>query len=128
MVLASGGCGRSDPPKSTAQEAASTEVSNPEGPAPEIIDGAALYTQYCAMCHMADGNGVPNFQPPIAGSPIAKGDVAKLEAVIRAGSAALGGRENPFGNEMPPFGHLKEEEIKALVWYVHENFGKSGGQ
>lgn len=80
------------------------------------------------MCHMADGGGVPNFQPPIAGSPIAKGNVAKLEAVIRAGSAVLKDRENPFGNEMPPFGHLSDAEIKALVEYVHVTFGPTGAR
>jgi mono/diheme cytochrome c family protein len=127
-VLGTVGCGRSeksDPPRPNPAPAETATV--PEA-VPEVAHGEALYTQYCAMCHMADGGGVPNFQPPIAGSPVAKGNVAKLEAVIRAGSAVLKDRENPFGNEMPPFGHLSDGEIKALVEYVHATFGPSGAR
>ena len=127
-VLATVGCGRSEKPEPPKPNPAPAEPAVVPEVVPEVADGAALYTQHCAMCHMADGGGVPNFQPPIVGSPIAKGNVAKLEAVIRAGSAVLKNRENPFGNEMPPFGHLSDGEVKALVEHVRANFGRSGAR
>ena len=89
------------------------------------MDGAALYTQHCATCHMEDGQGVPNFQPAIVGSPVLTAEPLRLEIVIRGGSAALQDRPNPNGWEMPPFGYLSDAEIKALTGYVRAQFGES---
>lgn len=92
--------------------------------AEETPDGKALYLQHCAACHMANGRGVPNFQPSLVGSPIVNGPTEKLEATIWAGSSFLASqRENPFGVTMPPFGYLSGEEAKAIVAYVLEAFG-----
>ncbi len=71
---------------------------------------------------MADGHGVPNMQPGLVGSPIVNGDPDRLYAVIRAGSAALRDRPGGFGNEMPPFGLLSEEETRAVADYIRERF------
>lgn len=89
------------------------------------IDGKAVYMKHCATCHMADGRGVPSFQPGIVDSPIVTGELETLEAVIWAGSAYLGTiRENPTGHNMPPFGYLSGEEVKALALFVKENFSE----
>jgi mono/diheme cytochrome c family protein len=85
--------------------------------------GEEVYDTYCSVCHMPDGTGVPNFQPALAGSPIVSGDAAKLEAVVRAGSAALRDRPSTVQAEMPPFGTLSDEEVKGVVEYVRARFG-----
>jgi mono/diheme cytochrome c family protein len=39
-------------------------------PAPAAVSppaGQQLYARHCLSCHQADGGGVPNMQPPIAG-------------------------------------------------------------
>lgn len=98
-------------------------------PAPTSLpvpDGEALFNQHCATCHMADGGGVPNFQPPILDSPVLAAERERLVAVIRAGSAALKDRPNPMGWEMPPFGFLPDPELNALVDYVRQRFGPAG--
>ncbi|MGH8017567.1 MAG: c-type cytochrome [Opitutaceae bacterium] len=94
--------------------------------APETVSavsGEAVYMEHCATCHMADGHGVPDMQPGLVGSPIVSGDPAMLIAVIRSGSAALRGQPNAFQNEMPPFGLLSEEEVRAVADYIRERFG-----
>ena len=108
-------CGRKEAPSPAAPE-------EPAAATP-TVSGAEIYDLYCAVCHMADGHGVPNFQPGLHGSPIVVGDPAKLEAVIRAGSAALTDRPSEFGAGMPPFGNLDDDEVKAIVAYVRERFG-----
>jgi len=118
------GCGRSEAPKTATASAPTPAPAATSAPAAApAVDGEAVYTANCATCHMADGRGVPNFQPPIVGSTVLAADPVRLETVIRAGSAALKDRPNPMGWEMPPFGYLTDPEIKALVAYVRGTFG-----
>ncbi len=94
-------------------------------PAP---DGEGLYQANCATCHMADGWGVPNFQPGIVEGPIVAAGADRVADVIRGGSAALRDRDNPMGWEMPPFGFLSQPEIDALTAYVVSAFGPESKQ
>lgn len=107
------GCGR--PPK--------TAAADPVAAAPVARTGEQIYAEYCAVCHMVDGSGVPSFQPALVNNAIVIGDPAKLEAVVRAGSAALMDREPMFAAEMPPFGNLSNDEVHAVVTYVRTRFG-----
>ncbi|MCF3651833.1 c-type cytochrome [Synoicihabitans lomoniglobus] len=114
----------------TAQHLVAAQASStaPATPVPEpealvVVNGADIYNEHCATCHMGDGSGVPNFQPPIAGSPVVAAGRDRLEAVIRAGSAALQDRPNTMGWQMPPFGFLTDPEVEALVGYVTDTFG-----
>ena len=109
---------RPEPPTPTPTAAAE---SAPESVPPP--SGEALYAANCATCHMADGGGVPNFQPGILDGPIVAAGAERLALVIRGGSAALQDRENEMGWEMPPFGFLTDAEITALTAYVLEAFG-----
>ncbi len=108
------------PAAPTVPVAAATPAPPPRAPAP---DGAALYQEHCATCHMVDGGGVPNFQPGILDGPIVAEGVERVAAVIRGGSASLQGRDNPMGWEMPPFGFLADAEVEALAAYVVKAFG-----
>lgn len=131
-VILLGGCGREghgraegdQPAASPAAAAASAVVSGRDGEQTPNLDGSRVYQEHCAVCHMADGRGVPNMQPPIVGSPYVVGDEQKLANVIRGGSAVLAAdRPNPVANDMPPFGYLSNEEVDALVDYVRSAFG-----
>lgn len=119
------GCGKrsAQPADSQGAGATSTPPVEAAAPARAARSGEQIYEQYCAVCHMADGSGVPNFQPPLVNNAIVSGDPARLEAVIRAGSAALADRESEYDAEMPPFGNLTDAEVKAVVAYVRERFG-----
>lgn len=113
-------------PRSSTDEAESPAVVAAPEPAEPIApppDGEALYAANCASCHMADGGGVPNFQPGILDGPIVAAGVERVAEVIRAGSAVLRDRDNPMGWEMPPFGFFTDAEVQALATYVHEAFG-----
>ncbi len=97
--------------------------TNPAAQPAPAPNGEALYAAHCATCHMADGGGVPNFQPGILDGPIVAEGPRRVAEVIRGGSAALRGRENPMGWEMPPFGFLGDDEVEALAAYVQRAFG-----
>jgi len=87
-------------------------------------DGAALYTQHCATCHMADGNGVPSMQPSLTDSAIVRGDETILIRVVLVGPAAvLPPDREPYNNTMAGFAMLPDPEIAALLTYVRREFG-----
>ncbi|MHB9149107.1 MAG: c-type cytochrome [Thermoleophilia bacterium] len=73
-------------------------------------EGSELYSSLCASCHGAQGEGRGSF-PALAQNPVAD-DEAQLDSVIRSGKGI-----------MPPFSHLSEEDIAALVGYVRTTWG-----
>jgi mono/diheme cytochrome c family protein len=73
---------------------------------------------------MADGSGVPGLQPALIGSPLIAADPAVLIRIMLEGSAML--QRPAYGNEMPGFDRLADDELAALATYVRATF--VGGQ
>lgn len=94
--------------------------SAPAGP-PEPVDAARLYQRQCAVCHGATGQG----DGPSAGinrpSNLTQIEPTTLDeeiaTVIREGRGL-----------MPPWGHLRDDEIDALVRYVRRLADEGSGQ
>ena|GEM_PF-1399374 len=109
-------CKRPEPPAAPAPATAAA------APAPPL-DGEALFQQHCATCHMANGSGVPYLQPDIRNSAwITAEDPQPLLKLVLGGSAAMGEFANTYENDMPPFEHLSDAEIAAIVTRVRERF------
>jgi mono/diheme cytochrome c family protein len=89
-------------------------------------DGAKLYAQHCATCHMADGSGVPNLQPAIIGSGwIAQENPEQLVRLILRGSPAMGAAAEAYDNQMAPFAEtLNDREIAVLTTYLRAVFAE----
>lgn len=90
-------------------------------------NGETLFKSMCIGCHQPDGRGVPGQFPPLAGN----GDLYLSEdfaAVVllfgMKGQITVGGTRYP--SEMPPFGHLSDSDIAALVNYVRTAWGNDG--
>lgn len=93
-------------------------------PADVALPGREIYRQYCAVCHLADGRGVPPLQPPLAGSAIVAGDPRRLiDVVLRGPAAVLPADRIPYANVMPAFGTLDDHQIADLLTYVRHAFG-----
>ncbi|MCV5223753.1 c-type cytochrome, partial [Escherichia coli] len=72
--------------KAAAQEALTQDLSMDE----LMAQGEAIYSARCAVCHQANGEGIPGAFPSIKGSPVATGDVTEHIGVVvdgRAGTA-----------------------------------------
>jgi len=96
----------SEAPSPAKQEASA--VVTTEGAEETGIDGAMLYTQRCAMCHGADGEG--GFGPDLTEEEYEHG---------RSPEAITASIANGIGENMPAFGdQLKDVEIEALVDYL----------
>lgn len=79
--------------------------------------GKDVYDKNCAVCHQADGQGVPGNFPAIANSPIATGSTTDhIDRVVNGGVG------------MPPFGEqLTPVQTAAVVTYQRNAFGNNMG-
>ena len=89
-----------------------------------MANGKKIYGQYCLACHMADGGGVPNMNPPLSKTSYVLGDKTRLIKVILNGLAT--GEEidgETYTNVMPAHNFLKDQEIADVLSFVRNSFG-----
>jgi len=95
--------------------------------ADEPAPGALLYDKHCLSCHQADGGGVPNMQPAIAGGTWVKGDARALALFVMSGGFDSASRkDSDVGNVMPPFRELPDADLAAILSYIRQKFGDGG--
>lgn len=78
-------------------------------------DGGQLYSQNCAGCHGANGQGIPGVFPPLAGNPRIQ-DEAYVVKVIRQGISGpleVGGQT--YNGVMPPMPQISEADARAIA-------------
>jgi mono/diheme cytochrome c family protein len=91
---------------------------------PRFVAGRDLYMKSCIECHQADGRGVPNTFPPIAGSEWLKGDRATTLRLVLGGLAGpieVNGQK--FNGVMPGHSHMKDDELAKIISFVRFSFG-----
>lgn len=104
--------------------AAAAEPPPPAAGADARPPGQKLYGRHCLPCHQADGRGVPDMQPAIAGGPWVKGDAKALAMFVMTGGFDSAERkESENGNVMPPFRQLSDDDLAQILTYIREKFG-----
>jgi mono/diheme cytochrome c family protein len=89
-------------------------------------DGQTLYAQNCVACHQPDGKGVPGQFPPLAGNrDLFLDRLFPVYVVLNglSGEATIEGQQ--FKATMPPFGHLPDASIAAVVNHVRSAWGNA---
>lgn len=81
--------------------------------------GEQVYASRCAVCHQANGEGIPGAFPAIKGSPVALGNVSEHIDVIVYGRS--GTAMQAFENQ------LTEKEIAAVITYQRNAWGNDTG-
>ena len=99
-------------------------------PVSTVIDGKALFMANCAMCHQAEGQGVPGAFPPLAKSDFLKdvstNDRAQLVSFPlrgRTGKITVNGVE--YNGVMTPVAGLDDAPLAAVLNYVSNAWGNS---
>ena len=93
----------------------------------EPAPGQLLYSKHCLSCHQADGGGVPNMQPAIAGGTWVKGDARALAMFVMSGGFDSAARkDSDMGNVMPPFRQLPDADLASILSYIRQKFGDGG--
>lgn len=81
--------------------------------------GKKVYDVSCAACHGATGAGVPGVFPAMAGSKIAKGDVAAHLDIVMNGKG---------GTAMAAYkGQMSDVDLAAVITYERNAFGNDTG-
>ena len=90
--------------------------------AANLPDGGALYTQNCAACHQANGEGLKGAFPPIKGSQIVLGDDLDLfVTIIMKGYDARA--EFAVMNAVGTDNNLTAEEVTAIINHERTSWG-----
>lgn len=88
------------------------------------VDGKAVYTRQCTSCHQPGGTGLPKTFPPLAGnSDLFLDRLFPVYVVLNGleGPAKIKGEH--YQGVMPPFDHLTNAEIAAVVGYIRSAWG-----
>lgn len=93
-----------------------------DGNASNLPDGQMLYTQNCASCHQANGEGLKGAFPPLKGSPIVLGDDLELYVnIIMLGYDAKA--EYAVMNAVGTDNNLSPEEVTAIINHEKTSWG-----
>jgi cytochrome c oxidase subunit II len=84
-----------------------------------VARGEKVYSANCAVCHKPDGTGAGPIKP-LAGSPVVL-DADKVKEI----SIVLNGQNN---GAMPPWKHLSDTEIAAVITYTKNSWANKTGQ
>ncbi len=85
--------------------------------------GARLYTSNCLACHQKNGEGVPQVQPPLAGTPVPVGEPGELLRWVMFGERPASLPRGAYAGAMPQFGYLSDDDLATLLSYVRSSFG-----
>ncbi len=90
--------------------------------------GSRTYTNACAACHQASGQGIPTVFPPLAGSEwvTAKSPDLLLQVILRGLTGPITVKGDPYAEEMSSFGTLSDEDIAALATHLRSSWGHQG--
>lgn len=86
--------------------------------------GKEVYGLYCQNCHMEDGKGMPEVNPPLAKADYMKKPAKDLINVILKGSTAsmtVNGKK--YLGAMPAQEYLNDEQIADVLNYIKNNWG-----
>jgi mono/diheme cytochrome c family protein len=108
-----------------------TAASSSTAPTSRNLDlghGLTLYSQYCASCHQANGEGVTGVFPPLKGSGVVnKADASKHIDIVLRGLSGARASGVMYANSMPAFAAmLSDADIAAIVDYERAAWGNHG--
>lgn len=89
----------------------------------QVAAGKMVYLARCLTCHQADGLGVQNMNPPLAGTTYVLGDKSRLIKIVLNGfNERVEIEGDIYNNPMPSQSTLTDQEIADVLTYVRNSF------
>ena len=80
-------------------------------------NGAAMFSENCAACHQAQGEGVPGAFPALAGNKLVQGDPKDAAWIVTHGRGG-----------MPNFAEdLNDAQVASILTFLRSSFGNKAG-
>jgi len=95
-----------------------------DGLAESIKRGKEVYTTYCINCHMENGMGTPDVNPPLAKADYIKKPANTLIDIILEGqSGEIIVNKKKYNTIMPAQPYLSDEQVADVLNYVRNTWG-----
>ncbi len=89
-----------------------------------IARGKEVYGLYCQNCHMEDGKGMPEVNPPLVKADYMKRPAKDIISVILKGStSSLTVNGKKYLGAMPAQEYLTDEQIADVLNYIKNSWG-----
>lgn len=88
-----------------------------------IAAGGLVYTQFCVSCHLPDGGGVENLNPPLINTTFINGDKKTIITTVLNGMSQVEINGERYNNVMPAFNYLTDKQVADVLTYVRNSFG-----
>lgn len=95
-------------------------------PTATLQRGKQIYDSYCKTCHQSQGQGIPGVYPPLAKSDYLQDKQKVIRALVFGLSGPITVNGKKYNGVMPPAPY-NDEDIAAVLTYVYNSFGNSGG-
>ena len=91
------------------------------------VEGAKIYSTYCANCHQQDGKGLASLYPPLAQSDYLLEDLARAACIIKNGQAKEIVVNGVTYNQMMPGNPISNLEVAEVLTYIANSWGNEAG-
>jgi mono/diheme cytochrome c family protein len=113
--------------KSTKKDTISVEKTTDIQQNPELKQsfgrGEDIYTDFCSVCHMPNGKGVPKTFPPLANSDyLANKRVESIKAIKYGLSGEIKVNGETYNMPMTRLG-LSDDEVADVMNYISNSWG-----
>ena len=107
-----------NPPKAEPAAAESAQAD---------VNGREVFLRQCSSCHQKEGEGLPGTFPPLAGNPdLFLAREFPVYVVLNGLEGQITVKGGSYQGVMPPFDHLADDEVAAVVNYVRSSWGNGG--
>ena len=91
------------------------------------VEGAKLYTAYCANCHQQDGKGLASLYPPLDGSDYLLENLPRAACIIKHGQMKEIVVNGQTYNQMMPGNAITNLEIAEVLTFITNAWGNEAG-
>ena len=98
-------------------------------PEERMAKGKTLFSNNCAACHQAEGQGLTGAFPPLAGSDkLKEGGMFVVNAVLNGLSGPITVNGVEYNAVMPALAYLSDSDVADIVTFVMNSWGNPGGE